>query len=148
MASFWYDQALLKLVKADADFDTLDVRALLVMTNTTADTERDKSTLSGFTTLDEFNGSGYSRPDLTMVAPAVNLTTHVAWMDAADFTFGTTVGAGTRSVQAMILYNRVDGTNTNDWPIAFVDTGGFPFAPSGGPVNVTVDVAGLLQVAA
>lgn len=145
--SFWYDHALQLLNTAALNPGTSDLRAILVMTNTTADTERDKATVGGFTTLDEFDGSGYSRPTLSMSASAENNSTHLSWTDAADFTFGTTVGPGTRQAQGYVIVKNVNG-GANDIPIAFVDSGGFPFAGGGGAVNVTVDVAGLLQVAA
>jgi hypothetical protein len=47
----------------------------------------------------------------------------------------------------MVIYAHVDGTAGNDWPIAWIDTGGFPFSGNGGNVSVTVNAEGLLQVA-
>lgn len=146
MANFVYTPAKQKIAKGDADFDTLDIRALLVMTNTTADTEQDAATLAAFTTLDEYDGSGYSRPDLGASTITEDDPNNRSEIDYADFTFGATVAAGTRQAQGMIIYNRVDGTAANDWPVAWVDTGGFPFAGNGGAINVTVNAEGLLQV--
>jgi len=145
MASFVYTAAKQKIAKGDADFDTLSLRAILCMTDTTADTEKDKTTISGFTTLDEYNGSGYSRPSLgatTITQDDGNLRSEI---DVGDFTFGATVGVGTRQAQGMIYFAFV--TNDSDsWPIAWVDTGGFPFDGNGGAINVTVNAEGLLQI--
>jgi len=145
--SFGYTGAKLKIAKADADFDTLDVRGLLVMSNTTADTDQDATTLSGIGTLDEYDGSGYSRPDLGAATIAADNPNNRAEVDYADFSFGATVGAGTRQCVGMVIYAYVDGTAANDWPIAFVDSGGFPFTGNGSAVNVAVNVEALLQVA-
>jgi hypothetical protein len=145
MTSFVFTGFKNRLLKGDVDFDTADVRALLVMTNTTADTQEDSNVLSDITTMDEYNGSGYARPALTGEVVNQDNSNNRAEFDANDFTFGATVGAGTRQAQAMILYRHVDGTAANDQLIAFIDTGGFPFTGNGGAVNVVVNAEGLLQ---
>jgi hypothetical protein len=146
--SFIYVPALTKIAKADADWDSMDARILLVMTNTTADTEKLATTLSAFTTLDEFDGSGYTRLDLaglSVVQDDANLRAEIA---ASNGTFGSTVAAGTRSIQGMVVYIRVDGTAANDWPYAYIDSGAaFPFPAIGGPINLTVNTEGLFQYA-
>lgn len=144
--SHWYTPAKQKVAKGDADFDTLDVRALMVMSNTTADTEVDAANLAAFTTLDEFDGSGYSRPDLGASTVTQDDPNNRSEIDYPDFTFGATVGVGTRQAVGHIIYVRVDGTAANDWPVAYVDTGGYPFDPSGAAVNVTNPAEGVLQV--
>lgn len=146
MASFWYTPAKQKLAKGDADFDTLDVRAILCMTNTNADTAQDAATLTAIGGYDEYDGSGYSRPDLGASTITQDDGNDRSEIDYGDFTFGSTVAAGTRNAQGMIIYVHVDGTDGNDWPVAWIDTGGFPFAGNGGAVNVTVNAEGLLQV--
>lgn len=143
MADQWYLPAVQKLIKADADFDSLDVRALLCMSNTTADTERNVSTLAGFTTLDEYDGSGYSRPDLGAVTITLDSGNNRIEIDYPDATFGSAVGAGTRSWVGIIYYNRVDGTNANDWPIAWKDL--TSNNGNGGAVNLQFNAEGVLQ---
>ena len=143
---FWYDNAKLILGKADLDFDTVTLNARLLMTNTTADTEKDKVLVSGFTTLDNYDGSGVSSPvDLASVAIAVDGANNRAEIDCADFSFGATVGAGTRNAQGMLICKKVGGDGT-DIPVAWIDTGGFPFNGNGGAINVTVNAEGLLQI--
>jgi hypothetical protein len=111
--SFWYTGAKEKIAKGDLDWDegVLDARALLVMSNTTADTDQDALTLSGIGTL-----------------------------------FGATVAAGSRQAVGCVIYAHVDGTVANDWPIAFIDTGGFPVDGGGGPFQININAEGLLQV--
>lgn len=145
--SHWFTPAKARLASGTLVWGTADVRAMLVMTNTTVDTEVDAANLAAFTTLDEYNGSGYSRPALASEVVNTDTTNHRAELDAADFTFGTAVGAGSRQAQGMLIYVRVDGTNANDYPVAYIDTGGFPFAGTGSPVTVTVDAEALLWVA-
>jgi hypothetical protein len=144
--SFIYTPAKQKLAKGDADFDTLDVRAILVMSNTTADTDQDAANIAAIGTLDEYDGSGYSRPDLGSSTITQDDANNRSEIDYADFTFGATVAAGTRQAVGMIIYVEV-GTDSQDWPIAYIDTGGFPFDGSGAPINVAVNTEALLQVA-
>ena len=147
MANFAYNLAKSKLLKGAIDLDSGgdDVRAILVMTNTTADTEDDKEFISGFTTLDEMDGAGYARVALTGESVGDDAANDRAEFDGTDITFSG-VSAGTRSVQAMVIYKHV--TNDADSiPIAFIDTGGFPFAPGGGDITVTWNAEGILQLA-
>ena len=146
--SFWYTPALERLAKADLDFDEAghDIRALLCMTNTTADTERDAANLAAFTTLDEYDGAGYGRVTL-----ANQLVVRDDPNDRAELhcdsplSFGATVAAGTRQAAGVLLIRRVDGTAANDQPIAWIDDGGFPLGGGGGPFEVAIHAEGLLQ---
>lgn len=143
--SFVYTPFKQKLAKADVDMDTFDIRAILVMSNTTADTDQDAASISAIGTLDEYDGTGYSRPDLGATTITEDDANNRSEVDVADFTFGATVGAGTRQAVGMVLYVEV-GTDAQDYPVAYVDTGGFPFAGNGGAINVTVNAEGLLQI--
>jgi hypothetical protein len=146
MASFWYDNAKLILGKADLDFDTAALlNARLLMSNTTAGTQKSVTTVAGFTTLDNYDGSGVTSPvALASGSIAVDNANNRAEVTAANFSFGTTVGAGTRNAIAMLICKVVGGTT--DIPIAYIDTGGFPFNGNGGAINVTIDAEGLLQI--
>ena len=66
--SFWYTGAKERLANGNLDWDASDIRVLLAMTNTTADTDQDALTLSGITTMDEYDGTGYSRHALAAEA--------------------------------------------------------------------------------
>lgn len=144
MANFIYNEAKRAIAAAEIDFDAPnDFRVLLVMTNTTADTEDDVNTISGFSTLDEMDGSGYTRQSLTGDTLTEDAANNRAEYDASNITF-TAVGAGTRQVQAAIVYKHV--TNDSDSvPIAFIDTGGFPFTANGGDITITWNAEGIIQ---
>jgi hypothetical protein len=144
VADFWYTPAKQKLAKGDADFDTIDLRVRLCMANTTADTDQDAATIAAIGTLDEYDGAGYTALDLASVAVTQDDPNNRSEIDYADGTFGATVAAGTRNIVGMLYYARVDGTNANDWPVAWKDV--TPFAGNGGAINLTVNAEGLLQV--
>lgn len=146
MANFWFTNAKLKLAKGDLDFDTADIRAKLLMSNTTVTTagQEDATNLAGITTLDEYNGSGYTELDLASVSVTADNTNNRAEIDYADGSFGTTVAAGTRNWVGILYYCRVDGTTTNDYPVAWVDL--TPANGNGGAVNLVINAEGLLQV--
>ena len=145
--SFVYTPAKELILKGDLDFDEAghDLRMLLVMTNTTADTEQDTGLLSAFTTLDEYDGTGYSRASLASQSVVRDDPNNRAEFSATSpVSFGATVGAGTRNAQAAILYRHV-GADSANIPIAFIDSGGFPLNGGGGPFQLAINAEGLLQ---
>ena len=124
-----------------------DLRLMLVMTNTTADTEEDSSVIADITTLDEYDGSGYSRAALASQVVTQDSPNNRSEVSATSpVSFGATVGAGTRQAQAAILYRFVDGTAANDQLVAFIDTGGFPLNGGGGPFEFAINAEGILQI--
>jgi hypothetical protein len=144
--SFVYTPAKERLLAGDLDLNGHDIRALLVMTNTTADTDQDAATLSAIGTLDEYDGSGYSRATLASEAVVRDDPNNRAeFTSTSPISFGTTVAAGTRSAQGFVIYRHVDGTAGNDQPIAFIDSGGFPINGGGGPFEATMNAEGWLQ---
>jgi hypothetical protein len=151
MSNFTYTPAKQKLAKGDADFDVLDVRAALVMSDTTVDTEQDAANLAAFTTIDEYDGAGYAEIDLANVAVNQDDPNNRSEIDYDNDNFGTAVAAGTRQAVGVLYYVFVDGTAANDWPVAFIDTVStgptFPFDGNGGQINWNIDVEGALQVA-
>jgi hypothetical protein len=147
--SFWYTPAKERLAKGDLDFDEAghDVRVMLCMTNTTADTDQDAGTISAIGTLDEYDGSGYARAALASQVVNRDDPNNRAEISATSpVSFGATVGAGTRSAAGALVYRHVDGTAANDQPIAWIDTGGFPINGGGGAFQLAINAEGLLQV--
>lgn len=146
MANFSYNKIKARLLKGDVDFDTADVRALLAMTNTTADTEKDVATISAFTLLDDFDGSGYTAGGIALTGETVveDFASNRAYFDATDISWAT-LGAGTRQAQGLVVY-LWQGTLGTSWPLCWMDTGGFPFTASGANVNVTWNAAGIYQL--
>jgi hypothetical protein len=147
--SFWYKGGKQAMAKADIDMDTVDYRIALLMTNTTADTEKDATTISGgtgFTTLDEYDGTGYARVALTSEAVAYDDANDRVEIDASDLAPAwAALGAGTRQAQGLLLFAFITN-DASSIPLAWIDTGGFPFSGNGGAVNITWNAEGILQV--
>ena len=149
MANFVYTQAAAELLKGTLDFDLPnDIRVFLAMTNTTCDTERDVTTNAGFTTLDEFDGSGYTAgggANGTLANEAVNVDTgnDRGEFDADDITFSS-IGAGTRAIQGCIVYKFISNFN-GSLPIAWIEDGGFPFTANGGNLIIAWNTQGIIQ---
>ena len=146
--SFTYNKIVSRLMHGDLDLDTVDARFLLAMTNTTADTERSATTIAGFTTLDEFDGANYSTGGIALTGETVteDFGSNRTFLDANDVAPAwTALGAGTRQAQGGVLY-AWQGTLGSSWPIAWIDSGGFPFTASGANVNITWNAAGIWQI--
>lgn len=151
MASFWYTNALRAIASGEIDLNGAgaDVRLCLVMSNTTADTEKDKTTLSGFTTLDRYDAAPGST-DKALTGEVVNQDNGNlrAEFDADDLAPAwAALPIGTRQAQGVILYKFI--TNDADSvPLAWIDTGGFPFWGNGSDVNIAWNAEGIAQLQA
>jgi hypothetical protein len=129
------------------DLDTDDIRARLVMTNTTCDTEVDAiNDLADYTTIDPADATGYGDVALADEAVAADDPNDRAEFDATDISFEGLSGDATRAYQGVLLYKYVDGTNANDIPVAYIDfTSTIPATAT--QVNVTWNAEGILQLA-
>jgi len=143
--SFFFTEGKRLMLTGGLNWAALDIRMMLVMTNTTADTQEDVNFLSEITTLDEYDGSGYSRQALATESVDEDLTNNRAEAKSATPVAWTTVGAGTRSAQAAIQYIHV-GAESANIPLAFIDSGGFPFNGSGSNINANMNAEGWFQV--
>lgn len=144
MADFWYTPAKQKLAKADLDFDSVDLRGRLCMSNTTADTDQDAANITAIGTLDEYDGSGYTILDFAGLTVTEDDPNNRSEIHVNAGTFGATIGAGTRNIVGLLYYVRIDGTNANDYPVAWKDL--TPFNGNGGAINFTENAEGVLQV--
>lgn len=146
MASVIYNAALAAVAKAVIDLDHSDIRAILVMTNTTADTDNDAKVYVGdLTTLDECDATGYARIKLTNKAVTVNDGSNLAFFDADDLSFTGLGGNATRDIQGVLLYKHV--SSDADSPIlCFID---FVSDVAKESVSITVpwNAAGILSFA-
>ena len=124
MASFLFNRAAELMLKQDLDVETVTLDVKIVMSNTTCDTERDKLTLSGFTTIDECDGSGYA--DLTLASKTVTRddTNNRVEFDAANITYPT-LGVGARDSVGLLIYEDKGGGDATSVPLAYVE---FPTA--------------------
>lgn len=91
-------------------------------------------------TIDEFDGSGYSRYDATNVAAAYDSGSD-QWRITCDNgdgdEFGTTVAAGSEAPSVLFVYLHVDGTAANDIILGSSDDGTFADG-NGGPLGLTL----------
>jgi len=110
MAGFQYN--ITKTQKVDWINDTL--KAILVMSDTTADTEKDIDTVSGFTTLDESDDTGYARVSLAGQSKIVNDTDDRAEFDANDIVFDGMNGDATRDYVGVQVFKLI--TDDTDSP--------------------------------
>jgi len=142
--TFVYNEAKRAFAAAEIDTDAPDdFRIVLVMSNTTADTEDDTNLMNGFTTLDEFDGATYTRQELAGDALNEDSANNRAEYDANDTSF-TTVGAGTRQVVGALLIKHITD-DTDSVPLAYYNGTGFPFSANGSTVTLVWDLQGILQ---
>ena len=132
-----YDNAKLLFGQADLDLPTVhDFRMLMVMNLTTADTEKDKVTIDGFTTLDEMDGTNYGR--LTLLSETFAIANNQADYDAV----GDTVRAG--DVIGIVMFRFITADSDNI-PVLYINTGGFPFTATGADVTIAWSATGILN---
>jgi len=123
MASKIPNSALANLINGTIDLNTSDIRARLVMTNTTCDTEIDAiDNLSDYTTIDIGDATGYADVALDTETVTANDTDNRGDFDTnANIVFSGLSGDATRDYQGVLLYKYVDGTDANDIPFQYVD---------------------------
>ena len=148
MANFQYTYAKSKIMSGDIDL-TGDIRILMVMSNSTCDTEADVEFIAGFGTLDECDGATYARVPLVGEAVAPDLPNDRGEFDANDLAPAwATLGVGARQNIGIVVFLFV--TNDADSiPIYWIDTCtgvGFPFDGNGGVVNITFNAEGIGQI--
>ena len=137
----FYDDILGGAVTAAAD-----LRVILVMTNTTCDTQEDAQNMSDFTTIDECDGAGYAELDLASITAAYDSTNDRLEFDAADGDMdggSGAIAAATRDVQAYVIKRYVDGTDANDVPWVYRDIG--PYTLAGGAFDFAWNAEGIGQ---
>ena len=149
MASFVYHKALTKVLNGGIDFDTDDLRVLLVkaLATTTADTETDAEFLSSFSSLSELTDASYTGQKTsgrhTFTSEAVNedLTNDRAEFDAEDITW---TALDNETIGGAVIYEHI-GADTANVPIAFIDLG--DVVPAGADLTLQWDAEGIIQLA-
>ena len=135
------------LMKAGVDLDAAgdSIRASLHMTNTSIDTEEDVTVNSGFTTSDEFDGSGYAAGGQVLDNQIVNTdnANDRGEFNADDEVFAT-LGNGTRQIAGTLIY-KFNTTWADSIPLAWIESGGFPFDPNSGNVTLQWNTEGIIQ---
>lgn len=143
MASVVYNE--FKYRSAVAYMSGKDIRARLVMTNTTCDTENDGvANLDDFTTIDPADATGYADVALTTEATSKDDANDRGEIDADNVVFSGLSGDATRDYQGVLLYEYVDGTDANDIPVVFIDFAS-DIAAAATQVTVPWDAEGIIQ---
>lgn len=147
MANFAYTNFKRGLLEAEFDLNaTDDVRVLLVMTNTTADTEEDVATIGDITTLDHYDGASYDSTNghaLDSESVAADDTNDRGEFDATNEVLSS-IGVGTRQAQAAVIIKWVTNLSSSI-PLVYIDTGGFPFDGNGGDITFQWNAEGIIQ---
>ncbi len=128
-----------------AALSSADLRMVLVMSNTTADTEEDAETIGDLTTLDEYDGANYTQGVGTAVASETyneDDANDRGFLDFADVAF-VNLGAGTRSCVGYLLIDK-NATFALSPLVMFQDQGGFPFNANGSTVTVQISPTGAI----
>lgn len=125
-----------------------DLRVLLVMSNSTFDSDTEVAKMDDFTTLDECDGAGYVQLDLANVTVTYDAVNDRLEYDADDGDLDGGSGiitVSTRDVTGFVVKRYVDGTDANDVPWYGRDIG--PYTLAGGAFDFTFNAEGILQVA-
>lgn len=147
MASAIPNSAKSRLLSGDIDLNGDDIRARLVMTNTTCDTEVDAiNDLADYSTIDPGDATGYADVALASEAVAADDANDRAEFDANNISFTGLSGDASRDYQGVLLYKYVDGTNANDLPLCFIDFA-TDIPSTATQVDVPWDSEGILQLA-
>lgn len=153
MASVFYNEAARAIAAGEIDLNADDIRVMLLMTNTTADTENDGIVnIDDFTAVDEMDGANYGAPkELANEAVNKDDANDRAEFDADDLTAGgtgwTALGNGTRAVQGALIYKHVDGSDANDLVICFSEFGS-TVNPGGSDFGIQWNAEGIAQLTA
>ncbi len=133
-----------RMMSALMDLDEAgdDMRLLICMTNTTADTDIDADNTSGYT-LDEMDGANYSRQALANQVVGTDDTNDRAEFDADDVTINS-LGNGTRQMQGFLIHEHI----TNDagsFPLCWGDFSS-TINPGGSNFSIQWNSEGIVQL--
>ena len=152
MASNIKNEAKRAVPAGEIDLNADPLYTILVMSNTTTDTENDAIVHIGdLTTLDEFDGTGYNssaRQELDSIAVNKDDANDRAEFDAADEAYSS-LGNGTRQIQGVDIYHDPDddgdtaddATNNVLFFIEFTAT----INPGGSTLTIQWDTEGIVQ---
>jgi hypothetical protein len=153
MSSHFFNEAKRAYANKELDWDTDTVKAILLMTNTTADTDYDVNTVSAIGTLDEMDGSGFTwghgnTGRKTLTASISEVTggpgTGYAMLDGVNLTWAT-LGAGTRAVQGVLVAKEGAADDTTAVPEVWVEFAS-PFTANGGDLTVSWHADGIVKL--
>lgn len=123
-----------------------DIRAILVMSDTTVDTEIDAiAFIDDYTTLDEMDATGYAREVLAGNAVAADDANDRAEFDANNESFAGLSGDATRIIVGVLIYKHVVD-DTDSIPLFYSEfASALPVTAT--QIDIPWDAQGLLQLA-
>ena len=128
-------------MNGEFDWDSNTWRVLLFDGTSTIPTEKTKNTLSGYTTLGELSGTGYSRKTLaSLTITEDNTTDFLCAADAADVTW-TAINAGT-AVGALVF--KFVTNDADSVPFLHLSSG-FPVVTNGSDFTMQLSASGLFR---
>lgn len=140
MANFVYNEAKEDILLGDIAFASglTQVVLSLCMSNTTCDIENDGIVdLTDFTTIDEFDGSGYFATEVENVTVTKNDANDRAIFDGDNVSFGS-IGVGTRDIVGSLIW--IGSTNK---PLIWLDWSSSPVTPDGSIFKVNWNSIGI-----
>lgn len=144
MASAIPNSAKERLLNGGIDLNTDDIRARLVMSNTTCGSAVDNINDLADYTVDVCDSTGYADIALTE-SVSVDNTNDRAEFDATDISFTGLGGDASRNIVGCLIYKYVDGTDANDIPVCYLEFG-TAVNSSATQIDVTWNENGLLQL--
>lgn len=111
-----YGQALSKALNKEIDWDSDDIRVMLVTSSYTPDQDS-HAYLSSIT--NEVSGTGYTAGGQALASKTINYdsASNVVWLDAADVTWSTS----TITARYAVIYDNSPATTATKPLIAYVD---------------------------
>lgn len=153
MATYAFNETKRLMMTAGLSLTASTTKALLVKTtfSSTAGSSPDKdiTTISGFGTLGEFGGTGYTagygnRIVLDSKSVTTDTATDVVEFDATDEALGVLGTDGT--LEGVLVYSEVGGSDATAVPLFFLDTNNY--APDGiATVTIAWHADGLANMA-
>lgn len=135
-----YIPAKVALWNNNAEFAGGAIFVILVMSNTTADTDNTAAVITDFGTLDEFDGSGYSRTYFGIKTVTLDASNR-AKFDGDDIVFGA-LGNGTRQIVGCIIVWD-NGADAASIPLIFIDYSAAPIDPGGAEFSIEWPAGGI-----
>jgi hypothetical protein len=152
MASVVYNEFARASAAGEIDLNAAGtaIKARLLMSDTTCDTENDGKTFlsgaTGFTTIDVSDATGYADVELANKAVNKDDDNNRAEFDADDVVFSGLSGDATRNYVGVLIYKFVTD-DTASIPIAFIEFTA-PIVKEATQVTVPWDAEGIIQLTA
>lgn len=133
-----------RLMSALMDLDEAgdDMRIIMCMTNTTADTDVDVDNTGSYT-LDEMDGANYARKTCDNQTVSTDDASDRAEFDFDDVVY-TSLGNGTRQAQGILIHEFITD-DAGSFPLAWIDFSSI-INPGGSTLTIVINAEGAVQL--